>query len=111
MNEPSVFNGPEVTMPKDKLHMNGVEHRELHNMYGHLYVMATHAGHLLRADNTQRPFILTRQVNLISLLSYSQRHPSNLFSISLSVNIILVIFISIVHLQHVKFTHIHFLVP
>ena len=34
-------------MPKDKVHMNGVEHRELHNMYGHLYVMATHAGHLL----------------------------------------------------------------
>ena len=66
MNEPSVFNGPEVTMPKDKLHMNGVEHRELHNMYGHLYVMATHAGHLLRADNTQRPFILTRQVKMKS---------------------------------------------
>ena len=60
MNEPSVFNGPEVTMPKDKLHMGNVEHRELHNMYGHLYVMATHAGHMLRADNTQRPFILTR---------------------------------------------------
>ncbi len=60
MNEPSVFNGPEVTMPKDKLHMGNVEHREVHNLYGHLYVMGTHQGHLLRSDNTQRPFILTR---------------------------------------------------
>ena len=60
MNEPSVFNGPEVTMPKDILHVNGVEHRELHNIYGHLYVMGTHAGHLKRANNQLRPFILTR---------------------------------------------------
>lgn len=34
MNEPSVFNGPEVTMPKDCLHHGDVEHRDLHNMYG-----------------------------------------------------------------------------
>ena len=40
MNEPSVFNGPEVTMPKDNLHVGGVEHREVHNLYG-LYF---HAG-------------------------------------------------------------------
>ena len=60
MNEPSVFNGPEVTMPKDIIHVNGVEHRELHNIYGHLYVMGTHAGHLKRANNQLRPFILTR---------------------------------------------------
>ncbi len=37
MNEPSVFNGPEVTMHKDALH--GVwEHRDVHNLYG-LYVV------------------------------------------------------------------------
>ena len=41
MNEPSVFNGPEVTMAKDKMH-GAVEHRDLHNMYGMLYTMATH---------------------------------------------------------------------
>ncbi len=69
MNEPSVFNGPEVTMPKDMLHMGGVEHRDVHNLYGHLYLMATHAGHLLRADGTQRPFILTR-----SAFAGSQRY-------------------------------------
>jgi len=59
MNEPSVFNGPEVTMAKDKLH-GQVEHRDLHNMYGMLYTMATHQGHLTRSENTLRPFILTR---------------------------------------------------
>ena len=39
MNEPSVFNGPEVTMHKDAKHWNGVEHRELHNMYGYYMVV------------------------------------------------------------------------
>ena len=60
MNEPSVFNGPEVTMPKDLMHVGNVEHREMHNIYGHLYVMGTHAGHLKRSENQLRPFILTR---------------------------------------------------
>jgi len=59
MNEPSVFNGPEVTMAKDKMHGN-VEHRDLHNMYGMLYTMATHQGHLIRSDHKLRPFVLTR---------------------------------------------------
>ena len=53
MNEPSVFNGPEVTMAKDKLH-GEVEHRDLHNMYGMLYTVATHLGHLLRSDHKLR---------------------------------------------------------
>lgn len=34
MNEPSVFDGPEQTMPKDAVHHGGWEHRELHNLYG-----------------------------------------------------------------------------
>lgn len=34
MNEPSVFDGPEQTMPKDAVHYGGWEHRELHNLYG-----------------------------------------------------------------------------
>uniref|UniRef100_A0A8C9SWL4 Glucosidase II alpha subunit n=1 Tax=Scleropages formosus TaxID=113540 RepID=A0A8C9SWL4_SCLFO len=37
MNEPSVFNGPEVTMHKDALH-GSWEHRDIHNLYG-LYVV------------------------------------------------------------------------
>uniref|UniRef100_A0A1B0AK62 Glucosidase II subunit alpha n=1 Tax=Glossina pallidipes TaxID=7398 RepID=A0A1B0AK62_GLOPL len=59
MNEPSVFNGPEVTMPKDLLHENDWEHRNLHNLYGHMHIMATFEG-LLNRDPKQRPFILTR---------------------------------------------------
>ena len=38
MNEPSVFDGPEVTMYKDCLHYGNVEHREAHNAYGMLLV-------------------------------------------------------------------------
>ena len=78
MNEPSVFNGPEVTMPKDLMHVGNVEHRELHNIYGHLYVMGTHAGHLKRSNNELRPFILTR-----SAFAGTQRYVSfnYLFSI------------------------------
>lgn len=33
MNEPSVFNGPEVTMPKDLIHYGDWEHRDIHNEY------------------------------------------------------------------------------
>lgn len=62
MNEPSVFNGPEVTMPKDNLHFGGVEHRDVHNAYGYYYHMATADGLLLRNGNTDRPFVLSRAV-------------------------------------------------
>jgi len=34
MNEPSVFNGPEITMHKDAVHYGGWEHRDIHNIYG-----------------------------------------------------------------------------
>jgi len=38
MNEPSVFNGPEVTMPKDLVHYGNWEHRDVHNLYALLQV-------------------------------------------------------------------------
>jgi len=68
MNEPSVFNGPEVSMPKDAKNLEGVEHREWHNLYG-LYMQRATAEGL--ADRTQldtvkgpvykqRPFVLSR---------------------------------------------------
>jgi alpha 1,3-glucosidase len=71
MNEPSVFNGPEVTMHKDAKHLCGeVEHRELHNMYGFYMQMATADGLVKRnADHAERPFVLTR-----SFFAGSQRH-------------------------------------
>jgi hypothetical protein len=34
--------------------------RDVHNAYGHVNVMATHAGHLARSNNEQRPFVLSR---------------------------------------------------
>ncbi|KAK1787822.1 hypothetical protein P4O66_016318, partial [Electrophorus voltai] len=77
MNEPSVFNGPEVTMHKDALH-GSWEHRDLHNIYG-LYVVsqqsalgycsmvqtgprqkATAEGLIQRSGGVERPFVLTR---------------------------------------------------
>lgn len=47
MNEPSVFNGPEITMLKDNIHYGGWEHRDVHNLYGHMHIMGTYDG-LLR---------------------------------------------------------------
>ena len=80
MNEPSVFNGPEITMPKDNLHYQDVEHREVHNIYGMMLHRATYSGHVYRSlpngeisyalwtnrtsltdgPNPHRPFVLSR---------------------------------------------------
>lgn len=60
MNEPSVFNGPEVTMPKDNIHYEGFEHRHVHNLYAHMQLISTFDGLIRRSNNAQRPFILTR---------------------------------------------------
>ncbi|XP_066574973.1 neutral alpha-glucosidase AB isoform X2 [Amia ocellicauda] len=59
MNEPSVFNGPEVTMHKDALH-GPWEHRDLHNLYGLYVQMATTEGLVQRSGGVERPFVLTR---------------------------------------------------
>lgn len=60
MNEPSVFNGPEVTMPRDAVHPYGmVEHRDVHNMYGYYVHRATFEG-LQKRTPGDRPFVLTR---------------------------------------------------
>ena len=68
MNEPSVFNGPEVTMPKDNLHYGNWEHRDIHNLNGMTYHNATHYALLARDSPPKRPFVLTR-----SFYSGSQR--------------------------------------
>ncbi|MEW5317328.1 MAG: hypothetical protein WDW38_008637 [Sanguina aurantia] len=65
MNEPSVFNGPEITMPKDNIHYGGIEHRDLHNVYGLHYHQATADGLALRGrsinpESGDRPFVLSR---------------------------------------------------
>jgi alpha 1,3-glucosidase len=62
MNEPSVFNGPEVSMQKDLRNLNGEEHREWHNLYGMLFQRSTAEGLVRRnkPDENLRPFVLSR---------------------------------------------------
>lgn len=72
MNEPSVFDGPELTMPKDNLHnteMGTYEHRVVHNIYGLMQVMSTFDGLVRRGYGKLRPFLLSR-----SHFSGSQRY-------------------------------------
>ncbi|KAI8140167.1 glycosyl hydrolases family 31-domain-containing protein [Fennellomyces sp. T-0311] len=60
MNEPSVFNGPEVTMQKEMIHHGGWEHRVLHNLYSLLSHQSTTDGVRERTAVQQRPFVLAR---------------------------------------------------
>ena len=70
MNEPSVFNGPEVSMQKDILNVNKVEHREWHNLYGMLFQRSTAEGLTQRNEGANiRPFVLSR-----SFFAGSQRY-------------------------------------
>ena len=60
MNEPSVFNGPEVSMHKDAKHHNGWEHRDVHNIFGMWQQAATAVGITKRSGGVERPFVLSR---------------------------------------------------
>ncbi|ODA82453.1 hypothetical protein RJ55_00960 [Drechmeria coniospora] len=61
MNEPSVFNGPETTMPKDNIHHGNWEHRDVHNLNGLTFHNATFQALLSRKKGElRRPFVLTR---------------------------------------------------
>lgn len=61
MNEPSVFNGPEITMPKDNIHHGNWEHRDVHNINGMTFHNATyHALIERKKGEVLRPFVLTR---------------------------------------------------
>ena len=61
MNEPSVFNGPEVTMPRDNIHYGNWEHRDVHNINGMTFHNATYHALLERKKGEiRRPFVLTR---------------------------------------------------
>lgn len=69
MNEPAVFDGPERTFQKDMLHQDDVEHRHVHNIYGHDMISATHSAMQSAQGGDTRPFILTR-----SFFAGSQRY-------------------------------------
>lgn len=60
MNEPSVFNGPEITMHKDNKHLSGDEHRDVHNIFGMWQQKATADGIVKRSGGVERPFVLSR---------------------------------------------------
>lgn len=62
MNEPSVFNGPETTMPKDNIHYDNWEHRDVHNLNGMTFHNATYEALKTRLGpgKERRPFVLTR---------------------------------------------------
>ncbi|KZT01236.1 glycoside hydrolase family 31 protein [Laetiporus sulphureus 93-53] len=60
MNEPSVFNGPEISMPRDNIHYGGWEHRDIHNINGMLLHNMTSQALMARTDPPKRPFVLTR---------------------------------------------------
>ncbi|MDD3077639.1 MAG: glycoside hydrolase family 31 protein [Paludibacter sp.] len=64
MNEPSVFDGPDGTMPEENIHRGGNNlpqdvHLRYHNVYGMLMVKSSRDG-LMAAQPDKRPFILSR---------------------------------------------------
>lgn len=62
MNEPSVFERADKTMPLDTVHSvegRKTDHREIHNVLGMQNARATYEG-LLRLQPDVRPFVLTR---------------------------------------------------
>jgi len=64
MNEPSVFDGPDGTMPIDNLHRGGGDlpagpHLRYHNVYGMLMTKASREG-IKSVFPEKRPFILSR---------------------------------------------------
>ncbi len=67
MNEPSVFDGPGMTMPLDTVHrieepgftVRTATHAEIHNIVGLENARATYDG-LLKLRPDERPFVLTR---------------------------------------------------
>ncbi|WWC60829.1 uncharacterized protein I303_103405 [Kwoniella dejecticola CBS 10117] len=60
MNEPSVFDGPEISMPRDNIHAGGWEHRDVHNINGMLFHNQTAQALIARETPAQRPFVLSR---------------------------------------------------
>jgi alpha-glucosidase len=62
MNEPSIFERTDKTMPLDTVHSvegRKTDHREIHNVFGMQNARATYEG-LLRLQPEVRPFVLTR---------------------------------------------------
>lgn len=59
MQEPSVFNKPEITLPRNVIHKDGTEHRAVHGLYSISFHKTTYESMRAR-DGDRRPFVLTR---------------------------------------------------
>lgn len=64
MNEPSVYNGDDLTIPGNNIHKAGGGvpediHERYHNVYGMSMAQATQQG-IMNANPNKRPFVLTR---------------------------------------------------
>lgn len=67
MNEPSVFDEDELTMPKNAIHITSdnkrYQHKDLHNAYGIMMAKASFKGILEREPSKNlRPFMLSRAI-------------------------------------------------
>ena len=67
MNEPSVFDQDELTMPKNAVHLtknnNKYLHRDVHNVYGTLMAKSSFQGIIDREPKKNLgPFMLSRAV-------------------------------------------------
>ena len=74
MNEPSVFDGPDGSMPESNIHLGGGNlptgnHLMYHNAYGRLMVEASRDG-MMAANPDKRPFLLSRS-NIIGGQRYA----------------------------------------
>jgi len=73
MNEPSVFEAEQGTMPLQSKHLlvdgTSIKHRDIHNAYGALMHRTTHQAVLERDNYQNRAFVLTR-----SFFTGSQKH-------------------------------------
>lgn len=75
MNEPSVFSSSELTLPKYSFHYNGIEHRQVHNLYGYYHLKSTFNGLLTCA--TQRILFLDNISNTNEIVSsFHGSHPT-----------------------------------
>ncbi|KAJ1911391.1 glucosidase II [Mycoemilia scoparia] len=69
MNEMAVFNQSELTLPRNLVHKNGWEQRDVHNLMGMLFHRSTFEGLVKREATPKRPFVLSR-----SYFAGSQRY-------------------------------------
>lgn len=49
-----------MTLPRESVHLDGWENRDVHNIYGQMYHATAFNGGLTRTNGKYRPFVLSR---------------------------------------------------